>query len=185
MVQLLHPNMTTGKAIALTRWTSVGGVMPLLFHTLSRFVIAFLPRSKSLLLWWLQSPSAVILEPEKIVCHSFYFFPIYLQWSDGTGCYDLSFLNGDFKPGFSLSSFTLIKRLFSYSSLSAMRVVSSAYLKLLIFLPAVLIPAWDSSSPAIHVMYSAYRLNKQGDNIQLWHTPFTSWNQSFVPFLVF
>ena len=155
------------------------------FSTLSRFVIAFLPRSKHLLIWWLQSPSAVILEPPKIKSVTVStFFPIYLPWSDGTVCYDLSFLNVDFKPGFSLSSFTLIKRLFSSSSLSAMRVVSSAYLKLLIFLPAVLIPAWDSSSPAIHVIYSAYRLNKQGDNIQSWHIPFAIWNQSIVPFLV-
>ena len=61
--------MTTGKTIALTRWTFVGKVMSLLFNMLSRFVIAFLPRSKHLLISWLQSPSAVILEPKKIVCH--------------------------------------------------------------------------------------------------------------------
>ena len=76
-----------------------------------------------------------------------------------------------FKPTFSLSSFTFIKRLFS-SSLSAIRVVSSAYLRLLIFLPAILIPARASSSPAFHLMYSAYKLNKQGDNIQPWCTPY-------------
>ena len=68
-----------------------------------------------------------------------------------------------FKPTFSLSSFTFIKRLFSSSSLSAIRVVSSAYLRLLIFLPAILIPACASSSPAFLTMYSAYKLNKQGD----------------------
>src|SRR5574337_563110 len=73
-----------------------------------------------------------------------------------------------FKPTFSLSSFTCIKRLFSALSLSAIRVVSSAYLRLLIFLPAILIPACDSSSPAFLMMYSAYKLNKQGDNIQPW-----------------
>ena len=77
-----------------------------------------------------------------------------------------------FKPTFSLSSFTFIKRLFSSSSLSALRVVSSAYLRLLIFLLAILIPACASSSPAFLLMYSAYKLNKQGDNIQPWHTPF-------------
>src|SRR5574340_1753182 len=71
-----------------------------------------------------------------------------------------------FKPTFSLSSFTFIKRLFSCSSLSAIRVVSSAYLRLLIFLPAILISACASSSPAFLMMYSAYKLNKQGDNIQ-------------------
>ena len=71
-----------------------------------------------------------------------------------------------FKPAFSLSSFPFIKRLFSSSSLSAIRVVSSLYLRLLIFLPAILIPACASFSLEFHMMYSAYRLNKQGDNIQ-------------------
>ena len=85
-----------------------------------------------------------------------------------------------FKPTFSLSSFTFIKRLFS-SSLSAMKVVSSAYLRLLIFLLAILIPACASSSPAFRMMYSAYKLNKQGDNIHPWCTPFLIWNQSVVP----
>ena len=66
MVQLSHPYMTTGKTIALTRWTFAGKVMSLLFNTLSRLVITFLPRSKHLLISWLQSPSAVILEPPKI-----------------------------------------------------------------------------------------------------------------------
>ena len=86
-----------------------------------------------------------------------------------------------FKPTFSLSSFTFIKRLYSSSSLSAIGVVSSAYLRLLIFLPAVLIPACASSSPAFLMMYSAYKLNKQGDNTQPWRTPFPIWNQSVVP----
>ena len=86
-----------------------------------------------------------------------------------------------FKPTFSLSSCTLIKRLFSSSSLSAIRVVSSAHLRLLIFLPAIFIPACASSSPAFLMMYSAYKLNKQGDNIQPWRTPFPIWNQSVVP----
>ena len=66
IVQLSHPYMTTGKTIALTRWTFVGKVMSLLFNKLSRLVITFLPRSKCLLISWLQSPSAVILEPDKI-----------------------------------------------------------------------------------------------------------------------
>ena len=66
IVQLSHPYMTTGKTIALTRWTFVGKVMSLLFNTLSRLVVTFLPRSKRLLISWLQSPSAVILEPKKI-----------------------------------------------------------------------------------------------------------------------
>ena len=71
IVQLSHPYMTTGKTIGLTRWTFVGKVMSLLFNMLSRLVITFLPRSKCFLISWLQSPSAVILEPQKIVCHCF------------------------------------------------------------------------------------------------------------------
>ena len=93
IVQLSHPCLTIGKTIALTRRTFVGKVMSLLFNMLSRLVIAFLPGSKCLLISWLQSPSAVILEPPKIVCHCFHCFPMYLQWSDGTGCHDLSFMN--------------------------------------------------------------------------------------------
>ena len=77
-VQLSHPYMTTGKTISLTRRTFVGKVMSLLFNKLSRLVITFLPRSKRLLISWLQSPSAVILWPPKIVCHYFHCFPIYL-----------------------------------------------------------------------------------------------------------
>ena len=72
MVQLSHPYMTTGKTIALIRWTFVGKVMSLIFNTLSRFVIAFLPTSKCLLISWLQSPSAVILEPKNKVAHYFH-----------------------------------------------------------------------------------------------------------------
>ena len=93
MVQLSHPYMTTGKTTALTRWTFVGKVMSLLFNMLSRLVIAFLPRSKCLLISWLQSPSAVILEYKKIVSHYFHFFPIYLPWSYGSRCHDLCLLN--------------------------------------------------------------------------------------------
>ena len=90
-VQLSHPYMTTGKTIALTRRTLVGKVMSLLFNMLSRLLITFLPRSKHLLISWLQSPSAVTLEPQKNkVWHC---FPICFPWSDGTGCHDLRFLN--------------------------------------------------------------------------------------------
>ena len=86
-----------------------------------------------------------------------------------------------FKPTFSLSSFTFIKRLFSSSSLSTIRMVSPVYLRLLLFPLAILIPASASSSLAFCMIYSAYKLNKQGDNIQTWHTPFAIGNQSFVP----
>ena len=78
IVQLSHPYMTTGKSIALTRWIFVGKVISLLFNMLSRLVIAFLPRSKCLLILWLQSPSAVILKLKKIVCHRFHCFSVYL-----------------------------------------------------------------------------------------------------------
>ena len=145
-------------------------------------VITFLPRNKCLLISWLQSTSAVILEPNKIksatvstispsMCHEVM----------GLGAMILVFWVLSFKPTFSLSSLTFIKRLFSSSSLSAIRVVSSAYLRLLIFLPAILIPTCASSSPEFHMMYSAYKLNKLGGNIQSWHTPFPICNQSVVP----
>ena len=93
IVQVSYPYMITGKTTALTRQTFVGKVMSLLFNMLSRLVITFLPRRKCLLISWLQSPSAVILEPRKIVFHCFDCFPIYFPWSDGTRCHDLSFLN--------------------------------------------------------------------------------------------
>ena len=96
IVQLLYPYMITGKIIALTTWTFVGKVMSLLFNMLSRLFITFLPRNKCFLISWLQSPSAVILEPNKIVSHCFNCFPIYLPWSDRTRCHNLSFLNVEF-----------------------------------------------------------------------------------------
>ena len=125
--QLSHPYRTTGKTIDLTRWTFVGKVMSLLFNTWSSLVITFLPRSKHLLISWLQSPSAVILEPRKIKSAT--------VSTDSPSIYDevigldamilVSWILS-FKPTFSLSSFTFIKRLFSSSSLSAIRVVSSS-----------------------------------------------------------
>ena len=93
MFRLSHLYMTTGKTIVLTIWTFVGKVMSLLFHMLSRLVTVFLPRIKHLLISWLQSPSAVILETKKIKSVTVHCFPIYLPWSDGIGCHDLSFLN--------------------------------------------------------------------------------------------
>ena len=110
------------------------------------------------------------------VCHCFHCFPIYLPWSDGTDGMILVFWMLSFKPTFSLFSFTFIKRLFS-SSLSAIKEMSSEYLRL--FLLAILTLA--SSSLAFRMMYSAYKLNKWGDNIQPWCTPFPVWNQSIVP----
>ena len=134
MAQLSHLNMTNGKTIALTIQTFVGKVMSLLFNTLSRFVITFLPRSNHLLISWLQSPSTVILEPKKrksvtdpifflSTCHE-------VMGPDAMILFFCFFLMLSFKPAFSLSSLTLIKRLFGSSLLSAIRVVSSAYLRL-------------------------------------------------------
>ena len=158
--------MTTGKTIALTGWTFVGKVMSLLFNKLSRLVITFLARSKHLLILWLQSPSAVILEPPKIksvtvsivspsICHEVM----------GPDAMISVFWMLSFKPTFSFSSFTFIKRLFSSSLLSAIRVVSSVYLSLLIFQQSwfQLVFIQPSIFPAYY--YSAYPLNEQGDNI--------------------
>ena len=165
--------MTTGKTIALTRQTFDGKIMSLPLNILSSLVITFLPKSKHLLISWLQSPSAVILEPPKIKS-------VTVSTLSSSSCHEmmgpdvviLVFWILSFKPTFWLSSFTFIKRLFSSFSLSAIRVVSSAYLRLLIFLLAMLIPSCVSSSPAFRMMYSAYKLNKQGDNIQPWHYSF-------------
>ena len=161
MVLLSHPYMTPGKTITLTRQTFVGKVISLLFNMLSRLVVAFLPRDTCLLVSWLQSPSAMILEPKKIksvivsivspsICHE----------AMGPDAMIFVFRMLSFKSAFSLSSLSFIKRLFSSSSLPAIRVVSSAYLRLLIFLPAILIPVCVSSSLAFRMMYIAYKLKK-------------------------
>ena len=229
----------------------------LLFNMMSMLVIDFLPRSKRLLISWLQSPSAVILSewvsevaqscptlcnpmdcsPPGSLVHGIFQAWI-LEWVAisfsrgssqprdrtqvshvvgtrftvwatreavileppkiksvtvsivlpsishevmGPDVMILVFCMLSFKPTFSHSSFTFINGLFSFPSLSAIRVVSSAYLRLLIFLLAILIPACASFSPAFHMMYSSYKLNKQGNNIQPWCTPFPIWNQSVVP----
>ena len=149
-VQLSHPYMTTGKTIALTRRTFVGKVMALLFNMLSRLVITFFPRCRRLLISWLQSPSAVILEPRKIKSATVSTVsPSISHEVMGPDAMIFVFWMLSFKPTFSLSSFTFIKRLFSSSSLSAIRVVSSAYLRLLIFLPAILIPACAFFQPSV------------------------------------
>ena len=155
--------------------------MSLLFNMLSRLVVTFLPRSKRLLISWLQSPSAVILELPKIKSDTVSTVsPSMCHEETGLDAMILVFWMLNFKPTFSLFFTFIIKRIFSSSSLSAIRVVSSAYLRLLIFLPAILIPACASSSPAFLMMYSAYKLNKQGDNTQLWCTPIPIWNHSVV-----
>ena len=144
---------------------------------LSRLVITFLPRSKCLLISWLQSPSTVILETKKRKSVTVSIVsPLFgIEWWD----HGLHFLNVEFLAHF----VTLLFHQETLSSclLSAIRVVSYDYLRLLIFLLAILIPACASSSLTFHMMYSAYKLYKQGDHIQPWHTPFPIWNQSVVP----
>ena len=136
--------MSTRKTITLTRWTFVGKVMSLLFNVL---VIAFIPRSKCLLISRQKSPSTVILEPHKLKSVTVSNFPPSICHEVmGPEVMILVFWMLSFKPVLSLSSSTFIKRPFSSSLLSAIRVVSSAYLRLLIFLLAILIPAWDSSA---------------------------------------
>ena len=163
--------MTTGKTMALTRWTFVDKVKFLLFNMVSKFVIAFLPRSMHLLISWLRSPSVVILEPPKIksvtisivspsICHEVM----------GPDAMIFIFWMFIFKSAFSLSSFTFIKRLFSSSLLYVIRMVSSEYLRYLIFLLAIMISACASFSPEFHMIYSACKLNKQFDDIQPLHT---------------
>ena len=144
---LYSPTLTSicdnGKTIVFTRQSFAGKVMSLIFNMLSKLIIAFLPRSKRLLISWLQLPSAVILEPPKIKS-------VTVSIASPSICHEvmepdakiLVFWMLSFKPTFLLSSLTFIKRFFSSSLLSAIRVVSSAYLRLLIFLPAILIPVW-------------------------------------------
>ena len=151
MVQLSHPYMTNGKTIAFTRQTFISTVMSLLFKPL-------LPKSKHLLISWLKSPPTVILEENKenmksvtvptvspSICHEVM----------GPDAMFFIFWMLSYKPAFSFFSFTCIKRLISSSLLSVFRVASSAYLRLLIFFLAILIPTWASSCLAFHMIYSA------------------------------
>ena len=151
--------------------------MSLIFNMLSRFVIPFLPRSKHLLisyLQWFWSPpkikSVTVSTVSPSICHEVI----------GLDAMILVFWILSFRWAFSFSYFTFIKRLFSSFSFSSIRVVSSAYLRLLIFLPQIFIPACASYSLAFHMMNSVYKLNKQVDNIKPWRTPFPVLNQSFV-----
>ena len=146
--------MTTRKTIAWTRRTFVCKIMSLLLNMLSRLVITFLPKSKHLLISWLQSPSAVILEPPNI--KSDIYFPSISHEVMGPDAMIFVFWMLSFKPTFPLSSFTFNKRLFSSSSLSAIRVVSSAYLRYWYFsqqswFQLVLHPAWHFAWWTLHI----------------------------------
>ena len=152
--------------------------MSLLFNMLSMLVITFLPRSKCLLISWLQSPSVVILEPKNKVCHC---FPIYLPWSDGTRCHDLSFLNVEFLSQLLTLFFHFHQETVYFFFVFCHKGGVICIFEIIDILPEILIPACASSSPVFLMMYSAYKLNKQGDNTQPWHTSFPIWNQSVVP----
>ena len=165
----------------MTRQTFVGKVMSLIFNILSRLVIALLPRSKCLLISWQKSPSTVILEPKKIKSATVSIVtPFVYHEVMGLDAMIFIFWMFSFKLHFSLFSFTFIKSIFSSSSLSAIRVMSYGYLRLLIFLLAILIPPGASSILAFHMIYSAYKLSKQGGNIQPWYIPFQILNQFVV-----
>ena len=173
MVQLSHQYMATEKIIALTLWTF--DYMPLLLNMLFRFIIVFLPQAKASFNFKAAVTIAVILEPKKRKSVTALTFSTSISHEVlGPDAMILSFLVFSFKSVFSISSIMLIKQLFSFSSLSAITVVWSAYLRLLIFLPAILIPAWDSSSPAFRMIYSSWKF-KQGDNTQACHSPFLIW----------
>ena len=153
--QLSHPYMTTGKTIDLTRWTFVGKVMSLLFNVLSRFFHSF--PSKEQVSYNFMAGVTIHSDfgaQENKVWQCFHCFPIYLHEVLGPDAMILVFWMLSFKATVSLSLFTLIKRLFSSSSLSAIRVVSSIYLRLLIFLLAIWISVCDSSSLAF--LYTLY-----------------------------
>ena len=166
VVQISHPCMATAKTIALTLQTFVGKVTTLLFSMLSRLVIAFLPSSKRHLISQLQSLSVVILEPKKKKS-------VTVSIVSPSICYEMMGLDAlilffcmlSFKTAFILSYFTFIRRLCSSSSLSSIIVMSPELLRLLVFLPEILIPACHSSIPTFCMMHSAGKLNKQDHNI--------------------
>ena len=169
--------MTIGKTIALTIWIFVGKVMSLIFHMLSRFVIVFLPRSKHLLISWLQSPSAVILESKKIksvtvstvspsICHDM-IGPdamIFVFWM-------FNFKSAFDSPLSSSSRGSLVLLHFLPQRWCHLLIWGYLYFSWQSWLQLVLLPAWH-----IYMMYFAYRLNKQDENIQPWCTPFPIWN---------
>ena len=162
MVQFSHPYMTTGKTTALTLQIFVSKVMALLFNTLSKFIIAFLPRSKHLLISRLQSPSTVILEPKKI--RSVTVSPSICHEVMGPDAMILVFWMLSFKPAFSLSSSTFINRLFSSIAFCHWGGVICIS-EVVDISPCNLDSSWVSSSLAFCVRYSAYKLNKQSENI--------------------
>ena len=149
------PYMTTGKTIDLTIQIFVSKVMFMVFNTLSRLVIFLSNEQESFNFKASVTINSDFRAQEYKIYHYCNCFPFYLPWSDGTGYHDLSFLNAEFQASFFTLLFTFIKRLFSSFLLSAIKLVSSACLRLLIFLLEILILAYDSSSSAFLMMYSA------------------------------
>ena len=179
MVQLSHLYMTTGKTIAFI-WIFVSKVMSLLFNTVSKFVIAFLPRSKRLLISWLQSMFTVILEPKKRKSVTVSTFsPSVCYEVMGPDAMILVFWMLSFKPALSVSSFTFIKRFFSSVlplGLSHLHMWGYWYFSC---------QSWFQllSHPAQHFTWCTLHrsLKKQGDNSLPWHTPFPILDQSIIP----
>ena len=162
----------------------VGKVMSLLFNMLSITMVYHSFSSKKQVSFNFMAAITICSyfgTQEEKICYCFHYFPFCLHEVMRPDAMILVFWMLSFKPGFLLFTFTLIKSLFSHLQFLPLRVVSSAYLRLLILLPAILIPGCNSSSPVFHMMYSAYKLNKQSDNIQPCHTPFPILNQSSVP----
>ena len=156
LVQFSHPYMTTGKTIALIIQTFVGKVMSMLFNTLYRFVRAFLPRGKYPLISWLPSPSAVILEPKNKVWHCFHVSPSLCHEVMGLDAMIFVFWMLSFKPAFSLSPSTSIKRLFSSSPLSPigghhLHIWGYPYFSQQSWFQLVLHPAWHFIWCMLHI----------------------------------
>ena len=196
MIQISPPYMTTGKTIALNTWICAGKVMSLLSNMLSRFAIAFLPRSKHfcffvcfffclfVLISWLQSPSALILEPKKIrsvtvsiVSHIFAMkWWDQMPWSSFFECWVLSQV---FHSPLSLSSRgSLVPFHFLPLGLCHLHIWGYWYFAWQYWFQLVLHPAQRFT------VYSVYKLSKQGDSIQRWCTTFSVWNQSIVACLI-
>ena len=154
MAQFLHSYTTIGKTIALTIWTLLAKWFLGFFHTV--YVCHSFSSREQVSFNFMAAVTICsdIGAQENEICHCFHFRLNYKPWNDGTGCHDLSFWMLSFKPAISLSSL-ILKRSFSSSSLSTIRVVSSTYLRSLIFLLAILIPACASFTPAFHMIYSS------------------------------
>ena len=179
MVQFSHPYVTTGKTTALTIYAPLSSKWCLCFliHCLFHHSFSFKEQGSFNFMAAVTICSEFGAQGNK-VCHC---FPIYLPWSDGTRCHDLCFLKvWVLNPLFHSPLSPSTRNSLVPSLLSVIRMVLSTYLRLLIFLPAILISAWASPSLAFHMMYSAYKLNKQDDNIQPWYTPFPILNESVV-----